>query len=111
MRRLTSNDRHGVISCWIFANKPSSFRLLQYLCNGVFIFKIRQKLTSNEARNDDQVTIVQNRTMASKGVKYKHSRVKEGGGGSNLAQTGSLLVRVARINKCMLTEATSVAGL
>ena len=68
-RRLTSNDRHGVISCWIFANKPSSFRLLQYLCNSVFVFEIGHKLTSNEARKDDQVTIVRNRTMASKGVK------------------------------------------
>ena len=39
MRQLTSNDCHGVISCWIFANKPSSFRLLQHLCNGVFVLK------------------------------------------------------------------------
>ena len=49
-RRLISNDRHGVISLWIPANKPSSFSELKGLCNGVFVFKIGHKLTSNEAR-------------------------------------------------------------
>ena len=44
----------------------SSFRLFQKLCTGLFILKIEQKLTSNEARKDDQVAIVRCRTITSK---------------------------------------------
>ena len=50
MRRLTSNDRNGAISYWIFTNKISSFRKLQDLSNGIFAFKIGLKMTSNEVR-------------------------------------------------------------
>ena len=57
-RRLISNVCHGVISLSILANKPSSFSYLQGLCNGVFVFKIGQKLTSNKARKIGLVTVV-----------------------------------------------------
>ena len=57
-RRLISNDRHGVISLGILANKPSLFSSLQGLCNGVFALKIGQKLTSNKARKVGRVTVV-----------------------------------------------------
>ena len=50
MRRLTSNDRNGAISYWIFENKISSFRKLQDLSNGMFAFKIGLEMTSNEVR-------------------------------------------------------------
>ena len=50
MRRLTSNDRNGAISYWIFENKISSFRKLQDLSNGIFAFKIGLEMTSNEVR-------------------------------------------------------------
>ena len=50
MRRLTSNDRNGAISYWIFENKISSFRKLQDLSNGIFAFKIKLEMTSNEVR-------------------------------------------------------------
>ena len=50
MRRLTSNDRNGAISYWIFTNKISSFRKLQDLSNSIFAFKIGLKMTSNEVR-------------------------------------------------------------
>ena len=50
MRRLTSNDRNGAISYWIFENKISSFRKLQDLSNGIFAFKIGLETTSNEVR-------------------------------------------------------------
>ena len=56
-RRLISNDSHGVIPRSMLANKPSSFRYLQVLCNGVFDFKIGPKLASNEARKTGQVTV------------------------------------------------------
>ena len=49
------DDLDGAISCRIIANKLSSFSLLQDLCSGVFVFKIRQKLIENEARKDDLV--------------------------------------------------------
>ena len=55
---LISNDRHGVISLWILANKPSSLSYLQGLYNMVFGFKIGHKLTSNEARKVGLVTVV-----------------------------------------------------
>ena len=50
MRRLTSNDRNGAISYWIFENRISSFRKLQDLSNGIFAFKIGLEMTSNEVR-------------------------------------------------------------
>ena len=50
MRRLTSNDRNGAISYWIFENEISSFRKLQDLSNGIFAFKIGLEMTSNEVR-------------------------------------------------------------
>ena len=50
MHRLTSNDRNGAISYWIFENKISSFRKLQDLSNGIFAFKIGLEMTSNELR-------------------------------------------------------------
>ena len=56
-RRLILNDRHGVISLWILANKPFSFSYFQGLCNGVFLFKIGHKMTSNEARKVGPVTV------------------------------------------------------
>ena len=51
MRRLTSNDRNGAISYWIFENEISSFRKLQDLSNGIFAFKIGLEMTSNEVHN------------------------------------------------------------
>ena len=57
-RRLISNDRHGVISLWILPIKPSSFSYWQGLWNGVFVFKIRHTLTSNEARKLGLITVV-----------------------------------------------------
>ena len=68
MRQLISNDRHRVISCWKFANKPSSFSYSQDICNGVFVLEIEHKLTSNEDRKNNQVAIVRFRTIASKRV-------------------------------------------
>ena len=50
------DDLHGAISCRIIANKLSSFSYAQDLCNGVFAFKIGQKLTEHEARKDDLVS-------------------------------------------------------
>ena len=48
---------YGAISCRIIANKLSSFSYAQDLCNGVFAFKIGQKLTEHEARKDDLVQL------------------------------------------------------
>ena len=52
------NERHGVISLLILADKPFSFSYLQGFCNGVFLFKIAHKLTSSEARKVGLVTVV-----------------------------------------------------
>ena len=73
MRWLTSNDRNGAISYWIFTNKISSFRLLQDLS---ISFKIGLKMTSNEAQND-LITIVRIRTIASWSKAVTRSIVKE----------------------------------
>ena len=54
---LFLNDRQEAISCWILANKLSLFSLFQDLCKGVFGFEIEQKLTSNETRKDNLLTI------------------------------------------------------
>ena len=50
MRRLTSNDRNGAISYWIFENKISTFKKLQDLSNGTFAVKIGLEMISNEVR-------------------------------------------------------------
>ena len=57
---LTSNGRHGTISCLFLAQRLSAFSLLSDLSNGVIVFKIGYKLTSNEAWKDNIVTINRN---------------------------------------------------
>ena len=67
------DDFHGTISCRIIVNELSSFSRLQDLCNGVFVFKIGQKMTENEARKDDQVNSQNDRIWKKKKKKKRGS--------------------------------------